>query len=49
MVMPDRFVDQASPDRMYEAAGLDADGIVKTVFAAFGRADDATVTGANIA
>ena len=35
--MPDRFVDQASPDRMYEMAGLDADGIVKAVFGALGR------------
>ena len=37
LFMPDRFVDQASPDRMYEMAGLDADGIVKAVFGALGR------------
>ena len=37
LFMPDRFVDQASPDRMYEMAGLDADGIVKAVFGVLGR------------
>ena len=28
MVLPDRFIDQDSPERMYEAAGLDAKAIV---------------------
>ncbi len=45
LFMPDRFMDQASPDRMYEIAGLDADSIVKSVFSALGRADDATLSG----
>ena len=40
MCLPDRFIDQASPDEMYAAAGLDADGIIATVRAAMGR--DAT-------
>jgi 1-deoxy-D-xylulose-5-phosphate synthase len=37
MVLPDIFIDQNKPDEMYAQAGLDADGIVKTVFAALGR------------
>ncbi|WP_026317091.1 1-deoxy-D-xylulose-5-phosphate synthase [Ahrensia kielensis] len=37
MFMPDRFFEQASPERLYELAGLDAASIVKTVFAALGR------------
>lgn len=37
MFMPDRFLDQASPDRLYEMAALDAANIVKTVFAGLGR------------
>jgi 1-deoxy-D-xylulose-5-phosphate synthase len=37
MFMPDRFFEQASPERLYELAGLDAANIVKTVFAALGR------------
>jgi 1-deoxy-D-xylulose-5-phosphate synthase len=44
MVLPDRFIDQDTPDRMYEAAGLDAKAIVATALAALGRpqeADDA--------
>jgi len=28
MTLPDRFIDQDTPDRMYEAAGLDAKSIV---------------------
>ena len=36
MVLPDRFQDQDKPELMYEAAGLDADGIVKTALAAIG-------------
>jgi 1-deoxy-D-xylulose-5-phosphate synthase len=37
MVLPDLFIDQDKPELMYARAGLDADGIVKTVFAALGR------------
>ena len=37
MVLPDRFIDQDKPALMYEAAGLNAPGIVETVFAALGR------------
>lgn len=37
MVLPDIFIDQDKPESMYAQAGLDADGIVKTVFAALGR------------
>ncbi|MGD0142303.1 MAG: 1-deoxy-D-xylulose-5-phosphate synthase [Rhizomicrobium sp.] len=37
MVLPDRFIDQDSPERMYEAAGLDAKAIVKTALDALGR------------
>jgi 1-deoxy-D-xylulose-5-phosphate synthase len=37
MVLPDLFIDQDKPELMYAQAGLDADGIVKTVFAALGR------------
>ncbi|MCC0019892.1 MAG: 1-deoxy-D-xylulose-5-phosphate synthase [Nitratireductor sp.] len=37
MSLPDEFTDQASPEEMYHKAGLDAQGIVKTVFAALGR------------
>ncbi len=37
MCLPDRFVDQDNPERMYEAAGLDAAGIVSTVFSALSR------------
>ena len=37
MVLPDTFIDQDTPEKMYEQAGLDADGIVEKVFAALGR------------
>lgn len=36
MCLPDRFIDQASPDEMYQDAGLNADGIVQTVRKALG-------------
>ncbi|MEL7260048.1 MAG: 1-deoxy-D-xylulose-5-phosphate synthase [Pseudomonadota bacterium] len=36
LCLPDRFIDQASPDEMYAAAGLDADGIVAAVRNAMG-------------
>ncbi len=41
LTMPDRFVEQDKPEAMYAAAGLDADGIIATVFAAFGRSTPA--------
>ena len=37
LVLPDSFIDQDSPVNMYKHAGLDADSIVKQVFAALGR------------
>ncbi len=39
LVLPDRFVDQDKPEAMYKAAGLDAAGIVATVFKALGRSE----------
>ena len=43
MILPDRFIDQDSPDKMYEAAGLDAKAIVATALSALGREDEALV------
>jgi 1-deoxy-D-xylulose-5-phosphate synthase len=37
LVLPDVFIDHDKPEAMYSAAGLDAEGIVKAVFAALGR------------
>jgi 1-deoxy-D-xylulose-5-phosphate synthase len=37
MILPDRFIDHASPARQYEQAGLDAKGIVATALAALGQ------------
>jgi 1-deoxy-D-xylulose-5-phosphate synthase len=37
LALPDRFIDHGKPAQMYAAAGLDAGGIVHTVFAALGR------------
>jgi len=37
LILPDRFVEHAKPEKMYAEAGLDAAGIVRTVFAALGR------------
>jgi 1-deoxy-D-xylulose-5-phosphate synthase len=45
MVLPDRFIDQDSPDRMYEAAGLDAKAIVAAALNALGRESDAASAG----
>jgi 1-deoxy-D-xylulose-5-phosphate synthase len=36
MVLPDRFIDQDKPDRMYAQAGLDAAAIVSTALKALG-------------
>ncbi len=41
MVLPDRFQNQDSPEKMYAEAGLDAGAIAETVLAALGRSDDA--------
>ena len=37
MVLPDVFIEHDKPETMYAAAGLNAAGIVRTVFAALGR------------
>jgi 1-deoxy-D-xylulose-5-phosphate synthase len=37
MVMPDAFIDQEKPERMYEQAGLSAPGIITTVLGVLGR------------
>jgi len=44
LALPDRFVDQGKPEAMYAAAGLDAAGIVRTVFAALGRTAEPTAS-----
>jgi 1-deoxy-D-xylulose-5-phosphate synthase len=41
MTLPDRFVDQDTPERMYEAAGLDAKSIVAAALNALGRQREA--------
>ncbi|HWD27642.1 MAG TPA: 1-deoxy-D-xylulose-5-phosphate synthase [Rhizomicrobium sp.] len=45
MALPDRFQDHDTPDRMYEAAGLDAKAIVATVLNALGREREAEAAG----
>ncbi|MFC4175322.1 1-deoxy-D-xylulose-5-phosphate synthase [Microvirga sp. GCM10011540] len=37
MILPDTYIDQDKPERMYSQAGLDAAGIVTKVFEALGR------------
>ncbi len=37
LVLPDAFTDHAKPEKMYADAGLDAAGIVRTVFTALGN------------
>ncbi len=37
MHLPDRFIDQASPDEMYADAGLDIPGLVDAAMSALGR------------
>ena len=37
LTLPDRFIEQNKPAAMYAEAGLDAAGIVATVFAALGK------------
>lgn len=46
MVLPDRFIDQDKPEAMYETAGLNAPGIVRTVMAALGRLEGKQAAGA---
>jgi 1-deoxy-D-xylulose-5-phosphate synthase len=45
--LPDRFIDQDKPERMYEQAGLDAGGIVRLVLTAlkpgFGSRQEQTI------
>ena len=41
LFMPDRYLDQASPDLMNEEAGLNRDAIVRCVFEALGRETEA--------
>ena len=31
MILPDKFLDQDTPDNMYKAAGLDSDSIVQKI------------------
>ncbi len=48
MILPDRFIDQDTPEKMYEAAGLDARGIVATVLGALGREQEAAAARAAV-
>ena len=41
LVLPDVFSDHGKPEKMYAEAGLDAAGIVRTVFAALGGMESA--------
>jgi 1-deoxy-D-xylulose-5-phosphate synthase len=41
MILPDRFIDHDTPEKMYEAAGLDAAGIVAIALGALGREQEA--------
>jgi 1-deoxy-D-xylulose-5-phosphate synthase len=41
LILPDRFIDQDTPERMYEIAGLDAKAIVAAALSALGRDRDA--------
>ncbi|MDE2473826.1 MAG: 1-deoxy-D-xylulose-5-phosphate synthase [Alphaproteobacteria bacterium] len=45
MVLPDRFIDQATPEQMYETAGLDAKAIVTAVLSALGRESEDAAAG----
>ena len=40
LTLPDRFIEQDTPERMYESAGLDANSIVATVLSTLGRGRD---------
>ena len=39
MTLPDRFIDQDTPAKMYQEAGLTGDDIVEMVFRALGKTD----------
>jgi len=41
MILPDVFIDQDSPAKMYEAAGLASADVVTAVLSALGEADAA--------
>jgi len=43
MTLPDFFIDQDSPERMYETAGLDTKSIVATALNALGREEEALI------
>jgi 1-deoxy-D-xylulose-5-phosphate synthase len=45
MTLPDVFQDHDTPERMYQQAGLDADGIVRTALSALGRGEEASRVG----
>jgi 1-deoxy-D-xylulose-5-phosphate synthase len=45
MVLPDTFLDQDTPEKMYEKAGLDANAIVSTALNALGREEEAAAIG----
>ncbi len=47
LALPDLFIDHDKPDAMYAKAGLDSVGIVRSVFAALGRHEDARALGAS--
>lgn len=46
LVLPDTFIDQDKPEAMYAKAGLDAAGIISTVFKALGRTQTHDLTAA---
>lgn len=46
LVLPDTFIDQDKPEAMYAKAGLDAAGIISTVFKALGRSQTHDLTAA---
>ncbi len=48
MILPDRFIDQDAPEKMYEAAGLDAASIVATALGALGREQEAAAARAAV-
>ena len=43
MTLPDRFIDQDTPARMYDAAGLNASDIVATALQALGNSEAAEI------
>ncbi len=45
MVLPDRYQNQDTPERMYMAAGLDANSIAAAALSALGRAEEAAAVG----